>query len=98
MGNEGMLRKPVWVDTAVLPSGNTTVTGCFVTLTSRMMCVSSREIKFPVVPVSAFAKIGVECLLASAVVKLCVKTLATGCALSPSTPTHQVFFPFIWFV
>ena len=86
------------MDTAVLPSGKITVTGCFVTLTSRMMCVSSRDIKFPVVPVSAFAKVGVECLVASAVVKLCLKTLATGCALSPSTPTHQAFFPFVWFV
>ena len=98
MGNEGMLRRPVCVDTSVLPSGNTTVTGCFVTLTSRMMCVSSREIKFPVVPVSAFAKIGVECLLASAVVKLFLKTVTTGCALSPSTPTLQAGFPFIWLV
>ena len=59
MGNDGMFRRPVWVDTAVLPSGKITVTGFLVTLTSSMICVSSREIKFPVVPVSAFSKTGV---------------------------------------
>jgi hypothetical protein len=73
MGNDGMLRRPVCVDTAVLPSGRSTVTGLLVTFTSRMICVSSREIKLPVVPVSAFAKTGVESLLASAVVKLLLK-------------------------
>jgi hypothetical protein len=54
--------------------------------------------KLPVVPVSAFAKTGVESLLAGAAVKLFLKTVTTGCALSPSTPTPQAFFPFIWFV
>jgi hypothetical protein len=37
IGNAGRLRRPVCVDTAVLPSGKITVTGFLVTLTSRMI-------------------------------------------------------------
>ena len=61
-----------------------------------MIFASLREMKFPVVPVSAFAKVGVESLLAATVFMLCLETLTTGCALSLATPTPQAGVPLIW--
>ena len=86
MGKDGRLRRPVCVDTAVLPSGKSTVTGLEVGSTSKMTWVSLREIKLPVDPVSAFAKVGEERFFDSFLVSLCLKTLATGEALSHSSP------------
>ena len=70
MGSAGRLRTPVCVDTAVLPSGRRTLTGLEVDCTSNIILWSLREIKFPVVPVSALAYMGVDGLLATSVVNL----------------------------
>lgn len=86
---------PVCVDTAMLPSGRVTLIGLEVGSTSKMMSMSLREIKLPVVPVSALAKTEGVNGLQSSFFSLCFKTIATEDVLSPSTPTPQAFFPFI---
>ena len=56
-GRDGRLSVPVCVDTAVLPSGSVTVIGHVVTLTSKIALASFNDMKFPVVPVSALARV-----------------------------------------
>ena len=58
IGRDGRLRRPVCVDVAWLPSGNVTETGLFDGRTSKMARQSFIAMKWPVVPVSAFASVG----------------------------------------
>ena len=96
MGSAGRLSTPVCVDTAVLPSGRRTRTGLGVGCTFKIICLSLRLIKLPVVPMSALVYVGVESLLVASVINLHFCNLATRCALSLATPTHQAFFPPSW--
>ena len=96
IGKDGKFRKPECEETAVLPSGKTTVIAFAVGTTFKMTCASLKEMKLPVLPVSALAYVGgVNCLRKSFFC-LCLGTLATEDVLSQSTPTHQAGVPFIW--
>ena len=46
----------VWVDVLVVPSGRVTVIGAVIGTMLRSADMSLRDIKWPVVPVSAFAE------------------------------------------
>ena len=97
IGRDGRFRIPECEDTAVLPSGNITVTAFLVGSTFKITCASLKEIKLPVLPVSALAYVGgVNCLRESFFC-LCLRTLATEDVLSQSTPTHQAGVPSSWF-
>ena len=56
-GRVGIFKVPLCVEVAWLPSGKVTVIGVSVIRTSDMAALSFKAMKWPVVPVSAFASV-----------------------------------------
>ena len=98
-GRVGIFKVPLCVEVAWLPSGKVTVIGVSVIRTSDMAALSFKAMKWPVVPVSAFAivlmtgRLMVCGIKASEIICFCLglekNTFARLTTLSTSIPPHQ---------